>query len=622
MPIRGSGGFASGVVVATVDGHDTQGLAAPDGTFVLNNLGNLSQGAHTVTVHNVDDNIESGPSSASRTFYWLPPITLTAPSNHAINPGGAPVSVAFSGAKGGATVRLYESGNPTAVAAATASGGGSGTLSINPVPSDGPHQYSATQDDNATHVSSASASVGIDIDTAAPDAPTIQFPTDGQLINQSQPTFIYAAEPLANVAYEVDGSSYAPQTASSGGTVELSVAVALAEGHHTIRAKSTDAAGNASPWSPLTGFDVDSIAPTDLDLLSPDPLTRDNSGRWEFITDPGATATIAVNHGAPQHVTADGDGHAVFDLGTLADGEYEIDATATDAAGNPTIQTFHITIDTTGPTAPMIVSPTPGEYLSTQRPSFPVTADPRQDLALTIDGVPAGRATTNDNGQASISLADDTMLTEGPHTAIVYADDPLGNESASNAVTFIVDPNGTLRPAPPPPPVTSPGPPVSHTPLTLAMAISGVRLRGSVLSTCARHARHCKEKTATLSLSVNQAASVKLTLSHKVHGATKTVGTVTVKAARAGTVSYVLHRKFAGHALATGAYKLVVQASPKAGGSKSTHGDKDDQRPLAPGTHEPLPPGPHRCPRLCRCLRPGAGVGVARGRTGAGRRSP
>ncbi len=61
------------------------------------------------------------------------------------------------------------------------------------------------------------------------------------------PTFIYAAEPSANVAYEVDGSSYAPQTASSGGTVALSVAVPLAEGHHTIRAKATDAAGNAEP---------------------------------------------------------------------------------------------------------------------------------------------------------------------------------------------------------------------------------------------------------------------------------------------------------------------------------------------------------------------------------------
>jgi hypothetical protein len=380
------------------------------------------------------------------------------------------------------------------------------------------------------------------------------------------PTFIYAAEPFANVAYEVDGSSYAPQTASSGGTVALSVAVPPAEGHHTIRAKATDAAGNAGPWSASTGFDVDSIAPTDLDLLSPEPLTRDNGGRWEFITDAGATVTIAVNHGPTQHVTADSDGHAVFDLGTLADAEYEIDATATDAAGNPLNQTFHITIDTTGPTAPMILSPSPGVFLSTQRPPFAVTADPRQDLSLTIDGVPAGLATTDDNGQASISLADDMVLAEGAHTAIVYADDPLGNESASSAVTFIVDPNGTLRP----PAAPSPEPPVSHTPLTLAMAISGVRLRGSVLSTCARHARHCKEKTANLSLSVNQAASVTLTLTHKIRGATRIVGTVTVKVARAGKVSSVLHRKFAGHTLATGSYKLVVQASPKAGGSKST----------------------------------------------------
>ncbi len=180
-------------------------------------------------------------------------------------------------------------------------------------------------------------------------------------------------------------------------------------------------------------------------------------------------------------MTADSDGHAVFDLGTLADAEYEIDATATDAAGNPSNQTFHITIDTTGPTAPMILSPSPGVFLSTQRPPFAVTADPRQDLSLTIDGVPAGLATTDDNGQASISLADDMVLAEGAHTAIVYADDPLGNESASSAVTFIVDPNGTLRR---PPPAPSPEPPVSHTPLTLAMAISAC----ACVAACCRRA--------------------------------------------------------------------------------------------------------------------------------------
>ena len=85
----------------------------------------------------------------------------------------------------------------------------------------------------------------------------------------------------------------------------------------------------------------------------------------------------------------------------------------------------------------------------------------------------------------------------------------------------------------------------------------------------ARRARRCKEKTATLSLLVNEAASVRLALTRKVHGVTATVGTVTVKAARAGKVSYVLHRKFAGHKLATGTYKLGVQAIAKAGGTKS-----------------------------------------------------
>ena len=184
-------------------------------------------------------------------------------------------------------------------------------------------------------------------------------------------------------------------------------------------------------------------------------------------------------------MTADSDGHAVFDLGRSPDAEHEIDATATDVRpATRSNQTFHITIDTTWSDRTDDPRRRSGVFLSTQRPLFAVTADPRQDLSLTIDGVPAGLATTDDDGQASISLADDMVLAEGAHTAIVYADDPLGNESASSAGDVHRRPQRHAAPAAcRRRPVA--GTAGSHTPLTLAMAISGVRLRGSVLSTCA-----------------------------------------------------------------------------------------------------------------------------------------
>lgn len=63
-----------------------------------------------------------------------------------------------------------------------------------------------------------------------------------------------------------------------------------------------------------------------------------------------------------------------------------------------------------------------------------------------------------------------------------------------------------------------------------------------------------------VSFSLTRPGAVTLALSERVHGKQKAVGTVVVKATKAGRASYTLTTKFAGHRLGKGAYTLTLRA--------------------------------------------------------------
>jgi hypothetical protein len=120
----------------------------------------------------------------------------------------------------------------------------------------------------------------------------------------------------------------------------------------------------------------------------------------------------------------------------------------------------------------------------------------------------------------------------------------------------------------PPPTMIAPGIPPSHTPLEPAIAITNTRLDGSVLAACAPRAHHCLEQMASLSLSVSRAATIQLALVRS--GATLPTAIVTLAAPRGGRVSHVLRARFGGRSLPPGVYKLVIVATAKLGGARST----------------------------------------------------
>ncbi|ERL52012.1 Ig-like domain-containing protein, partial [Halomonas huangheensis] len=121
----------------------------------------------------------------------------------------------------------------------------------------------------------------------------------------------------------------------------------LADGEITVTAEVTDAAGNSGTITDTTSLDA--TAPTvALDPLTTNDTTPALSGT---VDDPAATITVTVD-GIDYDATNNGDGSwslADDTLAALPEGDTEITVTATDAAGNETVVTEAITVDTTGP---------------------------------------------------------------------------------------------------------------------------------------------------------------------------------------------------------------------------------------------------------------------------------
>ena len=107
------------------------------------------------------------------------------------------------------------------------------------------------------------------VDTAAPAAPTLNRPADGEVTDDPTPTFTGSAEPGAEVEIFVDGTSIGTTSANGGGAFSFTPTAPLADGPHEAFVGATDAAGNDSPPSNTNAFRVDTEAPAAPVITSP-----------------------------------------------------------------------------------------------------------------------------------------------------------------------------------------------------------------------------------------------------------------------------------------------------------------------------------------------------------------
>ena len=351
---------------------------------------------------------------------------------------------------------------------------------------DGGYYWRALAQDAAGNQSAWSATQQFTLDTVPPAAPTPGPLTDGVRLNQ-QPTLtaVYNdSNPggTGSLMFEICTTSSCdwPVLTYSGTTGSLAAGATgswtpayLFDGLFYWRVRSVDAAGNASAWSPVLSFTVDSTPPDAPVLVTPSGF-RARTGpaltaRVEDPTDPGDQARLFVeicSDAACTNILTDGYS-ATVPVGTTAGwqapaldaGTYYWRALAEDVVGNrgdwSATRTF--VVDDVAPDVPAQSGLVDAAVVNRIRLSgvfgssdpadrgwlqFQVCAD-ADCTAVVLRGSSPSVA---DGGTASWT-GDGTLLDDGDYFWRVRSVDAAGNPSAWSATrTFTLDQTPPGRP--------------------------------------------------------------------------------------------------------------------------------------------------------------------------------
>jgi hypothetical protein len=427
------------------------------GTVAVNNSGSwsftpstaLAEGLHAVTVSAADPAGNTSPTSTSRSFS----VDTVAPSAPAVQ---APAHGAFvsttpviSGtAEADSTVTVCFDG--TVAGTAVVNGSGSWSFTPSTALAQGLHSVTARSTDAAGNISPASLPRSFTVDTVPPTVPEVQTPASGAVISTTTPVISGTAEADSTVTVSVNGTVVGTTLANGSGSWSFTLSTALVEGPHSVLARATDAAGNTSPSSSARSFTVDTVAPAAPVVMAPangaiiNTATPVISGTAEAHSE----VIISVDGVVAGTTLANGLRNWSFTVTTaLSQGAHSGTAQATDAAGNtgPASSAHPFTVDTIGPTAPVVLTPVNGARVSTSTPDISGRAEANATVTISFDGTVAGTAVAN--GSGNWSFPPSTALAEGIHSVTAQATDAAGNISPpSSAHAFTVD---TVAPAAP-----------------------------------------------------------------------------------------------------------------------------------------------------------------------------
>jgi hypothetical protein len=343
----------------------------------------------------------------------------------------APVAVVGGQTEGQATVSVEIDGT-TYVATVSPTGYWEVML---PTPlGDGAHSVIATATDLAGNTATAQST--FDVDTTLPFV-VISTPVPGSELNTT-PTVVGQADPNATVKILVDGVDSGTVTADANGDWTYDFPADLADGEYEVVAQVEEAGKTGEA---TTTFTID----TTIDLTVDGPVAGSTISNpnpvLTGVTDPGALVTVTQN-GTTSTVVADASGQwSVLLAAPFAadvDGEFTVDVTATDAAGNTVTVTHTFFVDVG---APGVRITTPDNAVTTNDPRIPIIGitEPNLPVVIVVDqGLPSEQtltATSDANGFFTVTPA---TLADGRHTIKATATDAAGNKGIDN-VEFIVD---------------------------------------------------------------------------------------------------------------------------------------------------------------------------------------
>ncbi|WP_235893760.1 Ig-like domain-containing protein, partial [Limnobaculum xujianqingii] len=465
----------AGNIITIYDNGKVIGSAVvgADGNWSFTPETALSEGAHKIII--TQTNPEGQISSPSDDFIFV--VDTVAPNKpmfEALDDVGAIQGPIANGAttddarpeftgKGetGSTITIYIDGKE----AGKTTVGSDGTWSWTPTAdlADGHYQVTVTETDTAGNTSETSPTFDFNVDTTAPEKPTIGGVTDntgsitgpinsGDVTDETRPEFSGEGEPGSTITLkDEDGNVLGTATVDEDGKWTVQPEQPLGEGEHSLVVTETDKAGNESDPSDPIDFEVDTTAPAKPELgsvidnegditgaIKPGDETDDKTPTFTGEGEPGNTITVKDGENVIGTAIVDENGAWSFTPEEdLVDGPHSITVTETDKAGNESDPSDPIDfeVDTTAPAKPELGSVIdnegditgaikPGDETDDKTPTFTGEGEPGNTITVKDGENVIGTAIVDENGAWSFTPEED--LVDGPHSITVTETDKAG----------------------------------------------------------------------------------------------------------------------------------------------------------------------------------------------------
>jgi outer membrane protein OmpA-like peptidoglycan-associated protein len=363
--------------------------------------------------------------------------TLQAPASPTDNP-----QITFRGSgEAGATVSVIDSYSRLLCSAPASASGAWSCAPASPV-ADGDYLLTAFQVTQVGNRSGPSAAVPLSVRTLK----TPVFDVPSSPTRDTSPMLTGHAQAGATVSIYLGEVALCTAAADSSGTWRCKPS-ALADDAYLLQAVVTDPLSHLSNPSAARALVIDTTAPAAPVLDQPSSRTRKReptlSGTAEALS---SVAVIDARTGEPVcAATATAAGSFACAPGAeLALGEHSVTATATDAAGNASLQALPVafTVTDASPSAPTIESPADGTELEQRRPVISGHTQPGTLVEISLDGASYVAQVTQEGRWTLLPPAD---LAFGSHQLTALATDPEQNVSDPAASRFAIVETGFGR---------------------------------------------------------------------------------------------------------------------------------------------------------------------------------
>src|SRR5690606_3049359 len=228
----------------------------------------------------------------------------------------------------------------------------------------------------------------------------------------------------------------------------------IPDGVYDVVATAVNAAGNTSVDETIDELTIDTVAPTvpTVDEQVTNDTLPEITGKADTAADRNGEVNGLTYTEGDGNLVDDGAGNwtlQIPDGSEIPDGVYDVVATATDAAGNTSVDetTDELTIDTVVPTVPTVDNLVTNDPL----PEITGTADSADELTVEVNGVTYtegdGMLVDNGNDTWTLQVPAGNEIPDGVYDVVATATDLAGNTSTDTTVDELtIDSTGPIAP--------------------------------------------------------------------------------------------------------------------------------------------------------------------------------